>query len=397
MAPASPSELSSDDPSPSWRVRLKPLRLPLLLVLLVGGGLAVRSLIPVQVQSAKVQRGPLAQVAFGRGTLESQREAAVGFDLVGRLREVLVEEGTHVTLGQALARLETQQARADFKSAQTGVASARASLKRLAVEEARARSVLASASREASRTQQLFTAGAVTPAAQDEASDKLRLARADLDRVLAQRAEATRGIDAAAGGAEQRRMAIVRATLLAPFDGLVTRRLREPGDTVTVGSSVLRLVDTQQVYVNAALDETVLPFLAQDQPASITFPGADLPVPGHVGRIAWESDRQTHELLVEVIPDKLDRRIAIGQRADVRIELKKKEDAIQIPASFIHRDSEGPFVYLNRSGRIERVRVRLGLTGETQVEVLEGVQPGDVVLSARGTGTALPEGRRWTS
>jgi multidrug resistance efflux pump len=37
---------------------------------------------------------------------------------------------------------------------------------------------------------------------------------------------------------------MVRATLLAPFDGLITRRLREPGDTVSVGSTVLRIVDT---------------------------------------------------------------------------------------------------------------------------------------------------------
>ena len=75
------------------------------------------------------------------------------------------------------------------------------------------------------------------------------MARAELDRVLAQRSEATRGIDVATGGAEQRRVAMVRATLLAPFDGLVTRRLREPGDTVTIGSTVLRIVDTNRVYV----------------------------------------------------------------------------------------------------------------------------------------------------
>lgn len=392
-----PDPSASSSSGPSWSARLKAIRIPLAVIVVAGILFGVRSMMPVQVQTAKVEKGPIAQVAFGRGTLESQREAEVGFDLVGRLREVLVEEGTHVTLGQALARLETQQARADFKSAQTGVASARTSLKRLAVEEARARNVLAAAQREASRTQQLFVAGAVTQSAQDEASDKLRLGRADLDRVLAQRAEATRGIEAAAGGAEQRRVAIVRATLLAPFEGLVTRRLREPGDTVTIGASVLRLVDTQQVYVNAAMDETVLPFLTEDQVARITFPGTDESVPGHVGRIAWESDRQTHELLVEVIPDKVDRRIAIGQRADVRIELRRKEDATQLPSAFIHRDGEGPFVYVDRDGWIERSRVTLGITGETNVEIVEGVQSGDTVLAAPKTGTSLPQGRRWTS
>lgn len=279
---------------------------------------------PVRVEVVRVDRATITQEAFGRGTIESQREAAVGFDLVGRLSDVLVDEGTRVTLGQELARLETNQAQADLHSAQTGVGAARAALQRLAAEEERVRALLATAEREATRTQALFDAGAVPGQQRDDTSDRLRVARADLDRVLAQRSEATRGIDVAAGGAEQRRVAMVRATLLAPFDGLVTRRLREPGDTVTVGSTVLRIVDTNRVYVNAAMDETMLPRLAVDQAGAIFFPGTSTPVAGRVTRISWEADRQTHELLVEVTPDRLERRVAIGQRADVRIEVGRQ-------------------------------------------------------------------------
>lgn len=275
---------------------------------------------PVRVEVARLDRGTITQEAFGRGTIESQREAAVGFDLVGRLSDVLVDEGARVTLGQELARLETNQAQADLRSAQTGISAARASLQRLAAEEERARALLATAEREATRTQALADAGAVPGQQRDEASDRLRVARAELDRVLAQRSEATRGIDVATGGAEQRRVAMVRATLLAPFDGLVTRRLREPGDTVTIGSTVLRIVDTNRVYVNAAVDETMLPLLAVDQRAAIFFPGTDASLTGRVTRISWEADRQTHELLVEVTPERLERRVAIGQRADVRVE-----------------------------------------------------------------------------
>jgi multidrug efflux pump subunit AcrA (membrane-fusion protein) len=82
---------------------------------------------PVRVEVVLVDRGTVVQEAFGRGTIESQREAAVGFDLVGRLSEVLVDEGARVTLGQELARLETDQAQADLRSAQTGVGAARSS------------------------------------------------------------------------------------------------------------------------------------------------------------------------------------------------------------------------------------------------------------------------------
>jgi HlyD family secretion protein len=347
------------------------------------------------VEVARVDRGTITQTAFGRGTIESQREAALGFDLVGRLSDVLVDEGARIILGQELARLETNQAQADFRSAQTGIAAARASLQRLAAEEERARALLVTAEREATRTQALFASGAVPGQQRDDANDRLRLAGVDLDRVLAQRSEATRGIDVATGGAEQRRVAMVRATLLAPFDGLVTRRLREPGDTVTIGSTVLRIVDTNRVYVSAAIDETVLSQLAVDQPCTITFPGASARVAGRVSKISWEADRQTHELIVEVTPDRLERRVAIGQRADVRIEVGRREQALRVPIRMVHHDATGPYVYADRSGRIALARPRFGLSGNEYIEVLEGLSEGDVLLGAPGTGVVLPHGRRW--
>lgn len=352
---------------------------------------------PVRVEVARIDRGTITQEAFGRGTIESQREAAVGFDLVGRLSDVLVDEGARVTLGQELARLETNQAQADLRSAQTGISAARASLQRLAAEEERAWALLATAEREATRTQALADAGAVPGQQRDEASDRLRVARAELDRVLAQRSEATRGIDVATGGAEQRRVAMVRATLLAPFDGLVTRRLREPGDTVTIGSTVLRIVDTNRVYVNAAVDETMLPLLAVDQRAAIFFPGTDASLTGRVTRISWEADRQTHELLVEVTPERLERRVAIGQRADVRVEVGRREHVLRVPIRMVQHDDTGAFVYADRDGRIALVRPRFGLTGSDQVEVLDGLAEGDAVLSAPGVVATLPLGRRWVA
>jgi len=368
------------------------LVLPLGLAVLVAW---LRVWSPIRVEVVRVERETIVQEAFGRGTIESEREAAVGFDLVGRLSEVLVDEGARVALGQELARLETDQAEADLRTAQTGVVAARSSLRRLAAEEERVRAVLATAEREARRVQALLAKGAITGQENDEATDRVRIARADLDRVLAQRSEATRGIDVAAGGAEQRRVAMVRASLLAPFDGLVTRRLREPGDTVTVGSTVLRLVDTERVHVSASIDETMLPLLAADQPATILFPGSITPVRGRVSKVSREADRQTHELIVEVTPERLERQVAIGQRADVRIEVARRERVLRIPIRMIHHDATGPFVYIDRGGKIATARPRFGVTGRDHVEVVDGLAEGEVVLGAPGAAVMLATGRRW--
>jgi multidrug resistance efflux pump len=128
----------------------------------------------------------------------------VGFDLVGRLSEVLVEEGARVTLGQELARLETDQARPTC--APRRPASVRRALRCIGSprrRSARGRCWPRPSARRRGRAA-LFERGAIAGQQRDEARDRLRVARAELDRVLAQRSEATRGIDVAAGGAEQR-------------------------------------------------------------------------------------------------------------------------------------------------------------------------------------------------
>lgn len=367
------------------------------LSVLVGAVVWSRLLAPVKVHAVRLSRGPVVQEAFGRGTVEAQQSAAVGFDLVGRLSAVLVAEGARVTRGQELARLETNQALADLRTAQTGIGAARASLNRLAAEEERARALLSTAERDAARTQTLFATGALSAQQRDDSMDRVRLARAELDRVLAQRSEATRGIDVAAGSVEQRRVAMVRATLLAPFDGLITRRLRDPGDTVTVGSTVLRIVDTTRVYVSAMMDETVLRQLAVDQRCAILFPADTLAIAGRVTRVSWEADRQTHELVVDVTPEMIDRAVAIGQRADVRVEIARHDSVLRIPVAMIQHDTDGPLVYVDRAGKIALVRPRFGLSGGDYVEVLSALAVGDTVLSAHTGVAPLPVSRRWVA
>ena len=123
-----------------------------------------------------------------------------------------------MSLGQELARLSLDQARADLRTASSGVAAARTSLQRLAAEERRSRAVFEAAEREERRSHELLGKGAIARNELDAAQDALRIARADLDRVLAQRVEATRSIDVAEGGATEREVTVLRATLLAPFD-----------------------------------------------------------------------------------------------------------------------------------------------------------------------------------
>lgn len=369
--------------------------LPVLLVI----GLLVRHRLftPVEVRAHVVDRGPIVREAFGRATIESRREVQLGFDLTGRISDVLVDEGDRVKLGQVVAHLSPEQLTADAAAASTGVGLAQAGIARLDADEKRALAALAFAESEVERTRKLAASGAVTARDLDLAEQQYKLATADLARVRAARIEGSKQIAVAAGAAGSKLATITRAALVSPFDGLVVRRFRDPGDTVTVGTTVLRIVATDRLWARAAVDEAMLSSLKEGQLTSMGIHGESATTSGTVDRIGREVDRQTHEVLVDVLLPEPPAKIAIGQRADVWIALEKHENAVRVPLGWVQREGATTFVWLDRGGRIARASVKLGLSGRDLVEVLEGVAAGDTVLAPSAPGGALTVGRRWRS
>jgi HlyD family secretion protein len=353
---------------------------------------------PVAVRAHVVDRGEVTREVFGRATIESRREVQLGFDLVGRLSDVLVDEGDRVKLGQVVAHLAPEQLAADVRAASTGISLAKSAMARLSADERRAQSTLLFAQQEATRVRALSTSGSLSPRDLDLAEQQLALAQADLDRVNAAQMEARKQVAVASGATDARTATVTRAALVSPFDGVVIRRFKDPGDTVVVGTTVLRVVAVDRLWARAAVDESMLADLREGMPATIALLGAaGAPAVGTVDRIGREVDRQTHEVLVDVLLAKVPQPLAIGHRADVHIALERRPDVVRLPIGFLHRDEAGEVVYVDRGGRIEQARVKTGAIGRDVVEVVSGVSAGETVLDAPSPGAPLPLGRRWSA
>jgi HlyD family secretion protein len=355
-----------------------------------------RVVAPVPAHRHVVDRGDVAREVFGRASIESRREVQLGFDLVGRITDVLVDEGDRVKLGQVVAHLAPEQFQADVHAASSGVPLARAAIARLAAEEHRAQATLTFAQQEAVRLRALAASGSVSPRDLDLAEQQLSLAHADLERVRATQTEAQKSVAVASSTTASKEATVTRAVLTSPFEGLVARRFKDPGDTVVVGSTVLRIVAVDRLWARAAVDESMLANLREGLPAQIMLlGGAGDPLQGSVDRIGREVDRQTHEVLVDVLLAKVPSQLAIGQRADVYIETDRRKNVTRIPVAFLRREGMGAFVYLGREGRVARTPVQIGLVGRDYVEVTSGLVAGDVVLDAPTPGGELAVGRRW--
>jgi HlyD family secretion protein len=367
-------------------------------VLIVGLLVRHRVVAPVPAHRHVVDRGDVVYEMFGRATIESRREVQLGFDLVGRITDIVVDEGDRVKLGQVVAHLAPEQLNADAHVASTGVPLAKAAQVRLVADERRARATLVFAEQEALRLRSLAASGSVSARDLDLAEQQLALAQADLDRVHATQSEAQRVVAVASSTTASKEATVTRAVLVSPFDGVVIRRFKDPGDTALVGSTVLRIVAVDRLWARAAIDESMLAHVREGMPAHITLLGeAGVPLAGKVDRIGREVDRQTHELLVDVLLAQVPSPLAIGHRADVYIEAERRENVARIPLAFVRRDASSAFAFVDRDGRIARVNVQLGVVGRDFVEVTAGLRPDDVVLDAPTPAAELSVGRRWTA
>jgi hypothetical protein len=167
---------------------------------------------------------------------------------------------------------------------------------------------------------------------------------------------------------------------------------------VVPGTSVLYLVSVKEVWVSAWVDETKQGMVKPSQAARVVFrsePGVDYR--GAVVRIGRETDPETREFLVDVQPEKLPDQWSVGQRAEVYIETARKSNATLFPSQFlVKRESKtGVFVAVQRHA--EWRVLTLGLQGRETVEVVDGVVPGEIVVTPTDPKAGqLTDGRRVT-
>jgi len=233
------------------------------------------------------------------GTVEAT-EAALGFQVPGRIETVGPHEGDRVKAGDTLAALDRSELEARKAQAVAQLDAARALLTELEAgarreELAQAREVLhaaeeryADAQRDFERVQRLHQTGALSQEAFDKAKLTLEVAKSQRDqaqqqlqmletgprreRIAAQRA----AVAQAAAAVRQADAALANAVVRAPFDGVVTVRDREPGETVGAGAPVLTIVNLADRWVRIYIREDRVGAVRIGQAATITadtYPG----------------------------------------------------------------------------------------------------------------------------
>jgi hypothetical protein len=136
------------------------------------------------------------------------------------------------------------------------------------------------------------------------------------------------------------------------------------------------------MWVRAWVDETEMEKVSPGQKARVIFRSEpSRPFPGEVARLSRETDRETKELRVDVRVGSLPQNWSVGQRAEVFITTAGKEAVVLLPSRLIVREKDAAGVYVDVKGKAVWRSLKIGLSGRGNVEILDGLQPGDTVIT----------------
>ncbi len=367
----------------------------ILLATIIGVAAYRMKLSPTRVVGHEAASGPIVAVVVGTGTLEARVKSTISARIQERLAEVLVDQNDPVKAGQLLARLDDGESRTQVELAEAMRVAAQATLQRVKTDEARAQAVARQAFLAHQRASGLLTNQISSQADFDKSVEQLNVAEADVKRSQAAIAEAESQAVAAGKTLAYQKERLTYTQIISPYDGLITRRDRDPGGVVVPGSSILQMISTNEIWVSAWVDETSAAGLLPGQPASVTFRSEPAKqYSGEVARVGRETDRETREFLVDVRIKELPRNWTIGQRAEVFIETARKEGAVVIPERFLLWRSGKPGLFINKQGRATWRGVTLGLKGRDIVEITQGLALGEQAVMPVEPKQTLSDGMR---
>lgn len=322
------------------------------------------------------------------GTLAYREQVQLGSEVIARVTGVHVEEGDPVTKGQELISLETENL-----SAQLEQADARVRMQQIAID--RQKLLVRNLERRLNNQRELLKRNLVDEDTVENLQIETDMARVDLashQEALAQsRAARAQSADL-----------LSKTSILSPIDGIVIQVDVKVGETVIAGttnlpgSTLMVVADTSEMLVEVRVDEADIAQVREGQRADLYAAAwPDTPLGGTVESIATTArtttGQQSLSFLVKIVLDKQDElAVRSGMSARTDIYTQSAEETLAVPIQAVRYDEDiadeasevedQAFVMLFQDGAAVRRDVEVGLSSDSDQEVLSGLEEGDRVI-----------------
>ena len=325
----------------------------------------------VQTMQARVVESRQQEVPLNvrsTGTVHARETTVVSAQVMGRIQQVLVREGDSVRAGQTLAVLDDSAMRASVEQAQAGVKAAQNAQVAAQTNAALATSTLG-------RYKQLESQKSVSPQEMDEVSRRAEAAAANLDAVRAQ-------TDAARAQENGARTMLGYTRLVAPFSGVVTARLADPGTMAAPGVPLLQVDQEGALQLQTTVDESAIGVVHKGMKVQVAINGAGpTAMAGTVQEIVPVADPSSHGFLVKIdLPASSHSRAGMYGTAEFANGVKL---AILVPRTAVVMRGSLACVYVLDSKGVAQLRyLTLGAQHGDLIEVLSGISSGEKLVDA---------------
>lgn len=298
------------------------------------------------VEVAKVELARLTEETQAVGSLRSRRGVVLRPEVSGRITQLNFTDGQRVRKGQVLVQFDDQLPQAQVQQSQAELSIALANQK---------------------RNQELVAQNFISQRSLDESAANLQVAQAKLSLATA---------------------TVARLKIVAPFDGIAGIRLVNVGDYLKDGADIVNIEDIEAIYVDFRLPERFQGKVARGQTAMLdidALPGRKYSA--QIQAIDPLIDANGRSVGVRGCIDNRQLQLRPGMFARVNTVFGVRDNARVVPEEAIVPQGGRQFVIKLLDGpdgqgkTSQRVEVKVGLRSPGKVEILEGLEPGDIVVT----------------
>ncbi len=274
------------------------------------------------------------------GTLLPDEEVDLGFETSGKVVGIYFKEGSRVEKGDLLAKINDRPLQAQLLKL-------KAQLKLSEEKEFRQR--------------QLLDRDAISRESYDQVSTELQTLQADIMLIEARIAE---------------------TELRAPFNGSVGLRMISEGAYATTQTKIVRLVKVSPLKIEFSINERYAGEVSPGFPINFILTGSSKTFTAQVYAVDPKVDVNTRTINVRAIYPNKNEELKPGSSVSVTALLSQIDNAVSIPTEAIIPEMEGEKVFIYKNGKAKQIKVKTGLRTESHIEIKEGLQFGDTLLTS---------------
>jgi RND family efflux transporter MFP subunit len=294
------------------------------------------------------------------GNLDPEEQATVRAEVGGAVLQTFAEQGQTVARGAMLARIDDSALREAELSARAAVTTAQ--------------NTVDVNKRQVDRSEALIKAGAIAERDLELTRNQYSAAEAQLANARAQLANAQKQLS--------------KATVEAPFSGIVSARQVSAGDVIQPGAAMYTIVNPATMRLEASVPADQLSAVHLGAPVDFTVNGyPNRQFTGHITRINPVADPSTRQVRIIVTLPNTNGVLVGGLFADGHVASDVRSAPV-VPLGAVNERGIKPFVMRIKNGVVQKTEVELGIrdAATETVEVRSGVQPGDTILVGAAMG-----------